>query len=794
MLSRTFLALSALLLTVSVLVGVQVSGATWTRTTATPVAVAAADDWTPPVVTVAPLPAAVRGTVTLTATANDARSSIASVAVEAAAAGSGTWVAVPGCSATGTNPVTYTCVVDTTLVPDGGYQVRATATDTAGYSATSATVSTTVANNATAVLTPLPAAIKGTVPVRGDLAGVPGTVDLFLEYRTGATWTQLDNGCTAQAPTVQCAWATTAVADGTYDVRLRASSGHTATQSGVVVDNTAPSKAEVVVPAAPLSGTVTLTANAADATSGVASVEFQHRVSGAGAWSGCGTDSTAPYSCNLDTTTLTNGTSYDFRVVVTDRAGSTTTSATVARIVDNTPSTVSITSPAAGATVDGTVAVDVSASSPSGVTQVRVDYRALPGGSFTPVCTDTSAPYSCSWDTSQLSGGYELQAVMTRGQGNDVTSATRTVTVDHTASASISAPAAGATVRNQASVSVTGTYVVHQAVSSLTLTATPTSPTGTPTTTTCSVAAGSFNCGWNTSAVVYGQYDLQVRLTKADGTAVTSSTNHVTVDNAAASVSVTSPAAAAYVGATTTLSATASSNAGVSSVRFEVRPTGTTTWATACTVTTPVSGSYSCPWNTSATTYGSYEVRAVMAQGLTAPDFASSAVATTVDNRVLGAYDVDGVKGGVIGTIDAGDKVVLTYTGLVNLGSIQSGLTYGSAVPVTVTLGGNSGNSADTLSFGTANLGTVTLSARFIKNNKNVTYQATMTATQDMDPQNHPVTVITVTLGTPASTGDLLTGLVANTMTWAPVAVTDVVGRSSVTTAVTERGGADQDF
>ncbi len=313
---------------------------------------------------------------------------------------------------------------------------------------------------------------------------------------------------------------------------------------------------------------------------------------------------------------------------------------------------------------------------------------------------------------------------MTRGQGNDVTSATRTVTVDHTASASISAPVAGSTVRNQASVSVAGTFVAHQAVSSVTLKVTPTSPAGTPTTTTCSVGAGTFACAWNTSAVIYGQYDLQVQLTKADGTAVTSSTTHVTVDNVVASVSVTSPAAGSYVGGTTTLSATASSTAGVSSVRFEVRPTGTTTWATACTATTPVSGSYSCSWNTSATTYGGYEVRAVMVQGMSVPELASAAVATTVDNRVLGAYDVDGSNGGVSGTLDAGDKVVLTYTGLVNLGSIQSGLTYGSAVPVTVTLGGNNGNSADTLTFGTAKLGVLTMSARFIKNNKSVTYQA----------------------------------------------------------------------
>ena len=66
--SRFVAGLGALVLTGNALFGVGWSGATWSTGTTTALAVVAADDWTPPSVTVSPLASTVQGTVAVTAT------------------------------------------------------------------------------------------------------------------------------------------------------------------------------------------------------------------------------------------------------------------------------------------------------------------------------------------------------------------------------------------------------------------------------------------------------------------------------------------------------------------------------------------------------------------------------------------------------------------------------------------------------------------------------------------------------------------------------------------------------
>src|SRR6185369_9875354 len=66
---------------------------------------------------------------------------------------------------------------------------------------------------------------------------------------------------------------------------------------------------------------------------------------------------------------------------------------------DITPPTVSITAPAAGATVSGSVAVTASASDNVGVTRVDVLVDGAIAGS------DTAAPYSVAVDTTKLANG-----------------------------------------------------------------------------------------------------------------------------------------------------------------------------------------------------------------------------------------------------------------------------------------------------------------------------------------------------------------------------------------------------
>ena len=122
--------------------------------------------------------------------------------------------------------------------------------------------------------------------------------------------------------------------------RCRRQPTTSATVANRRVDNTAPA-ASLDDPGANLRGTVTLTSTASDAGSGVATRTYAYSPAGAGTWT------TTPAA--FDTTTVTDGL-YDLRVTVTDNAGNQTTSATVAnRRVDNTDPSASLTALPTGA-------------------------------------------------------------------------------------------------------------------------------------------------------------------------------------------------------------------------------------------------------------------------------------------------------------------------------------------------------------------------------------------------------------------------------------------------------------
>lgn len=169
-----------------------------------------------------------------------------------------------------------------------------------------------------------------------------------------------------------------------------------------------------------VSGTITVTGNASD-SAGIANVQFQVDGSNLGAAA-----TTAPYSASLNTTTLANG-KHTLTAVATDRSNNKATSAAVSITVNNTnqPVTVSITSPASGATVSGTISVTANASAGAGVASVQFLLDGVNLGS-----ADTLSPYSVSWDTVTASnGGHVLAAKATDNSGNSATSSGVNVTV-----------------------------------------------------------------------------------------------------------------------------------------------------------------------------------------------------------------------------------------------------------------------------------------------------------------------------------------------------------------------------
>ncbi len=401
------------------------SGATFVaRTTNSVSTVAAAADWTPPAVSLRSPGTSVKDTVTLTADATDGETGVASVTIQALAPGASSWTDL--CSTT-SSP--FTCSWSTRGGADGGWSLRATATDRAGYTTTSAAVQTTVANHLLVQLADPGDLVRGTVPLTATLFNA-GTVaySVAIQYApTGtATWKTL---CTAGAAPYSCAWSTTTNAfpsGASYDLRAVATAGSTSTTSAtvvdVMVDNLAPATV-MTDPGSPLRGTVTLGATASDADSGVTQVQLQWQRSGTSAWTTACTLTADPYTCRFDTASLTDGT-YAFRSVATDGVGLSTTSAVVgSRTVDNTVSSVAVEDP--GTYLFGTVALTATASSTAGVRSVRIDLAPSGTTGWTTVCTGTGAPYTCDWDTTAVADGlYDLRAVLIDGRGATTTSAT----------------------------------------------------------------------------------------------------------------------------------------------------------------------------------------------------------------------------------------------------------------------------------------------------------------------------------------------------------------------------------
>jgi hypothetical protein len=394
------------------------SGATYVAATTATASVRAAADWTAPTVTLADPGSPLKGTVTLSASAADAESGVASVTFEALPAG-GAWSTL--CTATA---APYTCSWNTTAVADGSWTLRARATDRSGLVSTWSTVSVVVANNLLVVLDDPGAILRGSAPLSAHVYN-SGLLSLTLRIEYSAAGADVwKTACTGLGTALSCSWATTGVTSQDYDLRAVAVVGTStytsAVWTDVTVDNVAPT-VTMTDPGTPLRGTVTLAATAADAGSGLASVTFRYALTGSSTWTtACTANDTA--TCRWTSTAVADGT-YAFRAVAADIAGNSATSATVTgRVVDNTVTSVSVEDP--GAYLTGTVTVNASASSSAGIVNVKVQRSPAGAGTWTDLCTDTVAPYSCSWDTTTVADGlYDLRAVALDGRAATTISA-----------------------------------------------------------------------------------------------------------------------------------------------------------------------------------------------------------------------------------------------------------------------------------------------------------------------------------------------------------------------------------
>ena len=211
-----------------------------------------------------------------------------------------------------------------------------------------------------------------------------------------------------------------------YNRALSAAEIQTDLATAIAADTTPPS-APPNLTAAGATSRVTLDWDAATDNVGVQSYNV-HRGASAGFTPGAGNRIAV---VNSGTDYVDSGLAagdYFYRVSAADGAGNVGPPSNEARGTvtgDTQPPAVSLTAPAAGATVSGAVDVRANASDNSGVAGVQFLLDGQPLGA-----EDTSAPYERSWDTRGVANGaHQLSARARDEAGNQRTSATVNVTV-----------------------------------------------------------------------------------------------------------------------------------------------------------------------------------------------------------------------------------------------------------------------------------------------------------------------------------------------------------------------------
>src|SRR5215475_3598260 len=247
---------------------------------------------------------------------------------------------------------------------------------------------------------------------------------------------------------------------------------------------------------------------------------------------------------------LAQATTYHFRVRST--TGSVTATSADQTFTTsggaNTPPSVQVTSPAAGATLSGKVNLTAVASDNGTVTgvQFRVD-----GNSVGPDLA--TAPYIFVLDSSTLSNGsHSISAVATDNTGKTTTSATVAVKVDNTVkdttppTVSITAPANGAKVTGVVSVTAIAADNVSVADVQFEVDGAKVGAAD---------LAAPYAYAWDSSKSTNGAHTLKAIATDGAGNTTTSAVVTVTVNNNAGdktppTVAITAPAASATISGT----------------------------------------------------------------------------------------------------------------------------------------------------------------------------------------------------------------------------------------------------
>ncbi len=502
-------------------------------------------------------------------------------------------------------------------------------------------------------------------------AGVASVAFQYSPHGAG-TWTTI--GSATSAPW-SASFDTTAVTDGLYDLRELISDAASPANVTTIdlsgpkaIDNTPPSSAVVTAPAAAanVSGTVTLTATASDATSGVGQMVF--KVNG----TVVGTASGSPASVSWDSTSTADG-PVSVTVAAKDVAGNgPTVSAGRTIVVDNNPPTVTLASP--GAAVHGTVALATTTSADT--TQVTFERSPAGAGTWTTIAVVNSPPFTASLNTTLLTEGlYDLHAIASDGT-HLVTSNVVTTQIDNTApTASVTTPASGATVGGP-SVTLganpidlgTGVATVQFRVD------------GTPVGT---VSASPWLLSWDPSSTPNGPHTIDAVVTDVAGNSATTAGVPVTVDTTPPSVALTDPGALA---SGSIMLQAASPDSDTARVDFQVSPAGAGAWTTVATdSTSPYSGHF----DTTTVSDGLYDFRALAQDDVGNVSAPSVVASRRIDNTPPSYVSGSPVDGSTIGSASSisvtASEALAAVTGLTLDGGATSAPTIVGATATVAT-------------------------------------------------------------------------------------------------------------
>jgi carbon monoxide dehydrogenase subunit G len=394
-------------------------------------------------------------------------------------------------------------------------------------------------------------------------------------------------------------WNTATAVNGSHTLQAKAydAAGNSGTSALITVnvDNLVASPTASV--AAPSSGSTVSNSVSVDvvATDTVTITNVQWYLDGS--LQGSSANPTPTFSWN--TTNCANG-SHTLQAKAYDAAGSMGVSALVSVTVSNadiTPPTATITGPADGSTVSGSVSINVSGTDNVGVAEVEWYLD----GVFQ--ASSPTASASFSWDTTSApNGSHTLLAKAYDAAGNVGSSAAVSVTVNNPditpPTATITGPADGSTVSGSVSINVSGTDNVGVTEVEWYLDGVL----------QASSASASASFSWDTTSATNGTHTVLAKAYDAAGNvgssaAVTLNVQNSVPDTTPPTVAVTSPPNGFTVTTRyTPVSVTSSDNIGVVKVAFLVDGK---TYATS-TSATPVFN-----WYTAKLSRGSHTLQAL---------------------------------------------------------------------------------------------------------------------------------------------------------------------------------------